>query len=231
MENLWKIAFCLVLIALSSPRAQAQIGISGSFVNTSLRDNDGNATPGFSGFQGDLTYNFPFGRIVGLNMGAGYIYLRRKEESKVINSSAAECYSQEQHIRVPLHLTISIPIKNGFGFVIYGGGAVSYAISGVNAIKVNFPDGESLLTYDYYSGVEGRRNLTDAQYAMTLSSLTKSPAMRRFDAQAEAGLGIKLNSFVMVRGGYSYAFINRYKSEYQGFARRTQITAGLTLLF
>ena len=231
MKRILTIALTALFFALADHGASAQVGISGSFVNSSLKDKDGNVSPGFSGFEGDLTYNIALGRIFGINLGAGYVYLRRKEESKVINDSAAECYSQEQHIRVPLHLTFNITIKNGFGFVIYAGAAASYAISGVNAVKVGFPEGDATLTYDYFSGTEGRKNLSDAQYALINPNLTRSPSMRRYDAHAEAGIGIKLNSFVMVRGGYSYAFINRYKNDYDGFARRNQITAGLTLLF
>ena len=231
MKRFVKIALCTIFLALAGIDAGAQIGISGYFINSSLRDKEGNKYPGFSGFQGDLTYNLKFVRVFGIESGAGYVYLRRKEDSKVVSTYAAECYSQEQQIRIPLHLTLDINIKNGFGFFIFAGGAVNYTISGINAISVAFPEGTATLTYDYCSGVEGRKNLSDTQYAIVHPELNTTGRMRRFDAMAEGGIGIKLNSFVMVRGGYSHSFINRYTSEYDGYARRRQITAGLTLLF
>ncbi len=219
-------------LVLFSGKASAQVGVSGSFINSSLYDSAGSARPGFSGAQADLTWNIAFNRFLGVNLGAGYIYLNRKEDPKVVGGNAAECFSREHHLRIPLHLTLNIPLTPTFGFVLFAGATGTYALSGSNNLRIKLEDGSTgLLTYDYFSGVEGRNGLTDSQYAVALPSLDKSPQMVRYDAQVEAGIGVRISPVVMVRGGYSYGFINRYKDPAQGFLRRNQIHAGITLLF
>ena len=221
-----------LLLAAFPQRMSAQLGISGSFQNSAYKDKDSGSESRFSGLQADLTYNIPFSRIVGLNLGAGYELLLRKEDSKIVSERAADCRSREQLIRVPIQLTINIPVSGSFGFLLYGGAAGVFAINGLNILTVKYEDGTpGMATYDSYSGVEGRTGMTDTQYAQAMAALDKSPLTRRYDIQAEGGLGIRINSMLMVRAGYTFGLLNRYSDTSKGFMRRNRINAGITLLF
>lgn len=221
----------VLLLALAVRPAAAQPVVSAYFVNSSLYDTKSAAQGGFSGFQGDLMWHFAFNRFLGVNLGGGYLWLNRSEEPFVLNDRAAERYTREQHIRIPMHFIIDIPITQGFGFQLWLGGVGSAAISGVNVLSFRTTSGTGLVQHDYYSGIDGRKGVTDEEHAMAVPSLSKSPDMKRFDLAAEAGVGIRISSFVMVRGGYTYGVFNRYKKAQDGFVRRNQINAGITLLF
>ena len=231
MKNLRHILLLLSLLAFAAPQARAQLGLSGSFVNARLTDAAGGSLPGFGGAQADLTYNFAFNRFLGFNLGVGYLYLSRKEDPKIVGSYAADCYSREQHVRLPAHFTLNIPVSQNFGFVLFAGGVATYALTGLNSLSIKYENGTTgLVTYDYYSSVEGRKDMTDAQYSQAISSLDRSPDQVRYDVAAEAGFGIRITPVFMVRGSYSYGFINRCKDK-SDFLRRRQISAGITLIF
>lgn len=226
-----RVILVLLLVLAIRPAAKAQPVISGYFVNSSWYDTDSKAEPGFSGFQGDLMWSFPFNKILGLNLGGGYLWLNRKQEPLVINGNAAESYTREQHIRLPIHFVINIPLSQSFGLQLFMGGCGSAAISGMNVLSIATDSGTGLVTHDYYSGLEGRKGVTDSEYSAALPFLETTPDMSRYDVQAEAGFGIRISSFLMFRGGYSYGIFNRLKNSSDGFLRRNQINAGLTLLF
>lgn len=227
----YRIILVLLLALAFRPASLAQPVISAYFVNSSLYDTQSNAISGFSGFQGDLMWHFAFNRFLGVNLGGGYVWLQRKEEPFVLKDRAAERYSREQHIRMPLHFTIDIPISQGFGFQVFMGGVGTAAISGVNVLSFSTNSGTGLIQHDYFSGIDGRKGVTEEEVNMASPSLVESPDARRFDLAAEAGVGIRISSFVMVRGGYSYGIFNRNKNAQDAFTRRNQINAGITLLF
>lgn len=220
------------MFLLGQKTADAQFMISAGYDRTQyVLDNDNDGNP-FDGFSAEVSYTAKFAKgILGFNMGVGYEFNTRSDDSFSLGSLNANVSSQEQYVTVPLRFVVDIPVSKA-GIVLYGGGYASYALSGLKTYEFTLgEDGSGYISYDYFNGKLDSDEIIPESVVDAINSKLGNSKYDKFEYGVQAGGGIRIGNYLLVHGLYRYGLANRNADKDNGSLTRRGFSVRVSFLF
>lgn len=198
--------FAVVMLAMVSVTANAQLGVKVGYVNASTKFKGGimTASPASqNGVTAGLSYDIGL-PVKGLSIRPGIDYTYIGDKSIFSGFSEDEDFSsmkdRDHSISVPVDLKYAYDINDNFS--IYGFAGPRFVVGVSSIIKVS-AEGQTG-TINLYTGKTKINGNT--------SDKNPEPVFSRFDVQLGLGAGVRLNP-VFIETGYNWGLVNRLKKD------------------
>lgn len=235
------VRFVLITVLLfAAMTSSAQFEIDAGYLNSTQKaDVDGNSSKSdpSNGFHIEATYDFYIVKGFSIATGLNYSALFSNDEDSLtfddIISLRSTVKMQEHYLDIPVRLKYTFDIANNFRIFAYGeakfifGISSSYKSTLSGTISNQNVDGD--MTYNFYTG---DLKMNDLEFAIADPILSET-RYSRFDMQLGVGLGVELFNRLVVKGGYDWGLLNRFKETIMNDAtlRRNQFNISLGFMF
>lgn len=224
------LACVLHILGQGSARAQFMIGVG--YDQTSYNTGDTRHGNPFDGFSAEVSHTSKlFGKILGLNLGVGYQFSTRSDDSYSLGAFKANVSSQEQFVSVPLRLVLDIPVSQS-GIMLIAGGYAAFGISGIKTYEFMIEDlGRAVVSYDYLNDVISSDVSVPDAVTVDITSATHGDSLGKLDYGIQAGGGLRFGNSVAFSAVYNLGLANRNGDSGKDALTRRGLSFRISFLF